>query len=94
MAQQLTTGAIKAIESNSKTEGSYPVVQVIAIKKIQTKNKQNNQDRFRLVVSDGEYYQQAMLGIQQNELINSGTLQSNCIVRLKEYLCNPIQGKR
>lgn len=92
---QLTSGAIKAINANQKPKGNdYPVVQVLAFKKIQTKTKQNNQDRYRVVLSDGEHFLQAMLGIQQNELIHSGALVTNCIVQLKEYLCNQVQGKK
>jgi len=90
----LTPGAIKAIAENKKPEGNdFPVVQVLAIKKIQTKNKQNAQDRYRIVLSDGTYFQQAMLGVQQNELVVSGSLAQHCVVQLKEYLCNNINGK-
>ena len=95
MATSLTPGAVQAIQANQKPEGNnFPVVQVLGIKKIQSKNKQNSQDRYRLVLSDGAFYQQAMLGIQQNELIAAGTLAPNCVVQLKEYLCNQIHGKK
>ena len=88
---QLTKGAIRAIETSSDEK---PVVQVIAVKQIQTKNKQNNQERYRLVISDGEFYQQAMLAVQQNHLITSGELAVHGVIRLLEHMCNPIQGRK
>ena len=89
----LTVGAIAAIECNQKLD-YLPIVQVIAIKKIQAKNQQNTIDRYRLVISDSQYYQQAMLGMQLNELVTSQQLTTSCIVQLDDYLCNKVQGRR
>ena len=48
----------------------------------------------RIVISDGVHYQQAMLATQQNSKVLDGSLVSNCIVSLKQYICNTVQGKK
>jgi enterochelin esterase-like enzyme len=48
----------------------------------------------RLVISDGVHFQQAMLATQLNELVNDGQLQPKCVVRLNEYICNTVHGRR
>lgn len=47
-----------------------------------------------LVISDGVHYIQGMLATQLNELVSGGALQSGSIIRLNEYICNEISGKK
>ncbi len=46
------------------------------------------------MISDGVHFQQAMLATQLNELVNDGKLQPKCVVRLNEYICNTVHGRR
>ena len=48
----------------------------------------------RLVVSDGQYYMQAMLATQLNDLVTNNELQKFCVVRLDEYICNSVQDRK
>lgn len=91
---QLTRGAIMDTYNNN-TEGK-PVLQIIDIKELspQTQATANNAKRFRLVLSDGVHYQQAMLATQLNEMVECGKLTKDCIVQLTEYICNTVTGRR
>lgn len=91
MQSPLTVNAILAI-STQNAQDIYPLVQVVDIRQIG--NAQSTQERFRLVLSDGAYLQQAMLATQLNELIKSGSCMKNSCVRLKEYICNTVQNKK
>ena len=54
----------------------------------------NGDDRFRLVVSDGDNYVQTMLALQANHVVHSGKLVRGCIVRVKQYTPNNLKGKK
>lgn len=51
-------------------------------------------DRFRLVLSDGKHFSQAMLATQQNDLITSGELQELSVITLTDYIVNLVQNKK
>jgi replication factor A1 len=89
---QLSAGAVKAMYASQQV--SQPTVQVIDIKKVQSQANQQNQERYRLIISDGVNYQQAMLGTQQNALIKDGKIETNCIVRLTDHICNNVNNRR
>ena len=46
------------------------------------------------MLSDGIHFQQAMLATQLNDLVTGNLLQPDCIVRLNEFLCNIVQGRK
>ncbi|KNC54564.1 replication protein A DNA-binding subunit [Thecamonas trahens ATCC 50062] len=87
----LTEGAIKAMYEGQDV--SNPVVQIIDIKKIAAQQA-DNPDRYRLVISDGKHYQQAILATQLNQLVHTEMLKNNSLVRLTESLCNTVHGRR
>ena len=68
-----------------------PRLQVLDVKKIVTGQ---SGERFRLVLSDGQYYIQGMLATQCTDLVNNGQLTKYCIIHLKEFVCNNISGKK
>ena len=51
-------------------------------------------ERYRLVLSDSRYTQQAMLATQLNEMVRDKRVVTNCVVRLTDYICNNVQGRR
>ena len=75
------------------SEDMKPVLQVIDLKLVQS-SQQNSSERYRLVLSDGSYYQQGMLATQKNELVNTGRLQKGSIVKLTQYICNVVQNRK
>jgi replication factor A1 len=50
--------------------------------------------RYRLILSDGEHYQQGMLATQQNHFLESGKLRQYTIIRLNDYVCNVVAERR
>ncbi|KAL0550549.1 hypothetical protein IC582_015071 [Cucumis melo] len=90
-SSKLTEGAVMVIcKRESSAETFQPILQVIDLKLVNT-SQQSGSERFRLLVSDGTHFQQGMLGTQLNELVKSGKLQKGSIVRLRQYVCNPVQ---
>jgi replication factor A1 len=87
----LTRGSILRSYKSEVVENA--VVQIIDIKKIGASSA-GAADRYRLVISDSQHYQQAMLTTQLNPLVESKQLQQWSIVRLKEYLCNLVANRR
>lgn len=91
---QLSRGAISTIYTTNDTS-ARPVVQICELKKISQPNANPDAPpRFRLAISDGEHFQQAMLATQLNALINQGEIKLFSLVRLNDYICNKLQNKR
>lgn len=95
MAINLTEGAIATMTSGEAQGTSVkPVLQVADIRIVNTQNSSNNStERYRILLSDGSYYQQGMLATQRNDLVRSGRLQKGSIVQLTEFVCNVIQNR-
>ncbi|CAO3638936.1 unnamed protein product [Cunninghamella echinulata] len=88
---QLTNGAIKALyNSDANNTVSNPVVQLINIKGVQAANG----TRYRVIISNGTHFMQAMLSTQTTPLVESGEISRYCLLRLKEFVCNEIQNRR
>lgn len=87
---ELSVGAVLAIFNQQ--EVGEPVLQVIDIKHLPAAG--GGPGRYRLVVSDSQYYQQAMLATQLNELVSSGTISPFCIIRVTESIVNSVSGRR
>lgn len=93
-AADITCGAIQHI-FNSGNASSHPVVQIVELKSIS--HSISNPDappRYRLAISDGTHFQQAMIATQLNVLITQKKLTLNCLVRIKEVICNTVQQKK
>ena len=45
-------------------------------------------------MSDGQYYMQAMLATQLNDLVTNNELQKFCVIKLDEYICNSVQERK
>eukprot|EP00177_Eucheuma_denticulatum_P005508 GFKZ01010015.1.p1 GENE.GFKZ01010015.1~~GFKZ01010015.1.p1 ORF type:complete len:662 (+),score=94.54 GFKZ01010015.1:285-2270(+) len=91
---QISHGAISKIYTTNDVT-SRPIVQICEIKKISPPNASTNApSRYRLAISDGEHFQQAMLATQLNALINQGQIKVFSLVRLNDFICNKLQNKR
>ncbi|XP_058777542.1 replication protein A 70 kDa DNA-binding subunit A-like [Vicia villosa] len=91
MALSLTPGAIMKMCFTS--EEFQPVLQVIDLKLVQS-SQNNTTERYRAVLSDGEFYEQGMLATQKNDLIHSGRLQKGSIVKLLQFVTNDVQRRK
>lgn len=99
MAVQLTEGAIEMLSSGKWQPADVkPVLQVIELRAVPSQNSSavsggEKQERYRLMLSDGLFFQQAMLATQRNELVKSQQMQRGSVVQLKEYVCNFIRDR-
>ncbi|CAI9275054.1 unnamed protein product [Lactuca saligna] len=98
MAVQLTEGAIEMISSGKWQPADVkPVLQVIELRAVPSQTADvsggEKQERYRLMLSDGLFFQQAMLATQRNELVKSQQMQKGSVVQLKEYVCNFIRDR-
>ena len=95
---QLTAGICELIrdtEDFDKLADSAPTVQILSIKKVGQTQGAQQMDRYRVIVSDGEYFLQAMLATQINVLVENGQLIKNSIINVEKMTCNPVsEGKR
>lgn len=88
----LTAGSIEHIYTTKETN-SQPILQVVELKQINTSSG-NGIPRYRLVISDGVHFQQAMLATQLNAQVADGSLMLNTIIRMKDFIANEVSNKR
>ncbi|KAG6862066.1 hypothetical protein C0995_007196 [Termitomyces sp. Mi166 len=65
-------------------------VQFLSIKKVNA----GALDRFRIIVSDGINFLQAMLATQLNGMVNDGTIGKHTVAVLEKLTCNYVQEKK
>ena len=96
---QLTAGICQRLfdaKDEAEVEGlssTEPIVQVLSIKKVGPSGG-NNVDRYRVIVSDGECFLQAMMATQLNHFVEDGHIGKNTIVAIEKFTCNFLQAKR
>ncbi|PRQ18608.1 putative nucleic acid-binding protein [Rosa chinensis] len=94
MDARLTEGAILKITTEYFDDNYKPILQVIDLKQIHTHGGGQVTERYRVAVSDGSHTEQGMLATQQNFLVQQGHLQKGSVVRLKQFTCPTIQGRK
>ncbi|WFD49169.1 Replication factor A protein 1 [Malassezia furfur] len=94
--EELTSGVLaQMLDASSGTAVADPVCQVLSLKKLQTSNASANvSERYRVVLSDGVYYAQAMLATQLKPLVEDHTLDKNMVVRITQYTANTVQNRK
>ncbi|KAD3641848.1 hypothetical protein E3N88_31072 [Mikania micrantha] len=95
MAVKLTEGAISMIcTGKGQPTDVKPVIQVLDIRNVQPQTTSSEiKERYRLLLSDGSFYQQGMLATQLNDLVRSQQLQRGSIVQLNEFVTNTIRDR-
>mmetsp|Transcript_8824 Transcript_8824/g.14658 ORF Transcript_8824/g.14658 Transcript_8824/m.14658 type:complete len:654 (-) Transcript_8824:158-2119(-) len=83
----LTQGAVATMIQGS-TPGYNPIVQIINVKSVGPKG-----ERFRMILSDGDHYCNGMLATQQNNLVHSGQIRENVLVKVMDYMNNTVQNR-
>lgn len=90
----LTDGAVEMLSIGEwNSEEFKPVLQIVDVRLVNTQNQSNNNERYRLLISDGVYQQQGMLATQKNDLIRSKRIQKGSIIQMKEFVRNVIQNR-
>ncbi|KAF8582281.1 replication factor-a protein [Ramaria rubella] len=72
----------------------HPTVQFLSIKKLPNTKTEASPDRYRLIISDGVHFVQAMLATQLNEMVEKDTIKKHSVVVLEKYTSNVVQNKR
>ena len=71
----LNNGCISYILTGGVPEGAKDAaVQVLEMKRVDSKQQGNAPVRYRLIISDGQHYTQAMLATQLNGLVDDGSV--------------------
>ena len=104
--QQLTDGICQRLNAGDKDDeslwNSMPTLQFLSIKKVVASgatNPSNNQgastaDRYRIIISDGQHFLQAMLATQLNYLVEEDRIGKNTIAVIETMSCQHILDKR
>ncbi|KAK3685680.1 putative single-stranded DNA-binding protein 68k chain [Podospora appendiculata] len=94
--QQISQGAISAIFNDpdrAAAQFPVPVFQCLQIKTLDAKAGSVGAERYRIVLSDVRNYVQCMLATQANHVVHDGLLQRGCIVRLKQFQAQSLNGR-
>ncbi|KAG2041899.1 hypothetical protein BDR03DRAFT_997436 [Suillus americanus] len=96
---QLSSGICRRLNEAPQEEidqlASGHTVQLLSIKKVApTPSSTTATDRFRIIISDGVHFVQAMLATQLNDLVANGDINKNTVVVIDKLACNFVQDKR
>lgn len=96
---QLTAGICARLSDVSNIEDSVlnssPTVQFLSFKKVApTTGGAANLDRYRIIISDGEHFLQAMLATQLNHLVDEERIKKHSVAVIEKFSCNLVQDKR
>ncbi|KAJ8507485.1 hypothetical protein ONZ45_g10141 [Pleurotus djamor] len=102
MSHQLTAGICARLQNPSPGDEdlfNQPcTLQLLSVKKVTIGSASapttTTNERYRVIISDGTHYVQAMLATQLNNLVLDGVIGKNTIVILDKMTSNCVQGKR
>ncbi|GAA5888099.1 hypothetical protein JCM6882_000280 [Rhodosporidiobolus microsporus] len=95
MSAELTQGAAVAMYEQQDTPASVePSLQVLSVKRVNQTGQ--GTDRYRLILSDGEHFVQAMLTTTLNDFVTGDepAVTKFSIVKLSSYAVNEVQNRR
>ncbi|CAK5277292.1 unnamed protein product [Mycena citricolor] len=99
----LSKGSCDALQNAAQGDASVfdtvHTLQVLSVRVVNQNSTGATVPRFRIIVSDGEHFVQAMLATQLNTLVNEDgngpvKIKKNTIVNVTKMTCNIVQGKR
>ncbi|KAJ7074076.1 hypothetical protein C8F01DRAFT_1099155 [Mycena amicta] len=94
---QLSTGSCQSLHTATPGDpaifDSSHTLQVLSVKSVNS-NTTTGQDRYRLIISDGNNFVQAMLATQLNSLVAEEEIKKHTILNITKMTCNFVQGKR
>ncbi|KAI0317460.1 replication factor-a protein [Amylostereum chailletii] len=101
MSSQLSVGMCERLHHGEQDDdelwASTPTLQFLSIKKVSSAQQSSTDrpvDRYRIIISDGVNFVQAMLATQLNDLVEKDMVGKNTIATVERMSCNVIQGKR
>ncbi|KAJ6490618.1 replication factor-A C terminal domain-containing protein [Mycena vitilis] len=97
MVVQLTAGSCIGLQNAAPGDASLfdatHTLQLLSVRLVGS-NTTSTVDRYRIIVSDGEHFIQAMLATQLNHLVKDDQIKKNTIVNVTKMTCNFVQDKR
>ncbi|KLO19144.1 replication factor-a protein [Schizopora paradoxa] len=94
----MTAGSLmKLLNSQEEDEQLWTaghVIQIVSMKKVTNPGREGQMERYRLIISDGAYYTQAMLATQLNHMVDEDRLRKLDVVKVDKLTCNTVQNKR
>lgn len=90
---RLTPGSCAQLQLSPYDGDAYTkehVVQFLSVKKVGP----GTSDRYRLIISDGTHFIQAMLATQCNALVESEEIKRFTVAAIERATCNTVQEKR
>lgn len=98
MSVQLTTGSAARLQYAEPDEeeifSSSHTLQILSIKKVNNSSNATGVDRYRIIMSDGEYFIQAMLATQLNAMVQNNSIGKHTVVLVEKVTCNFLKEKR
>ncbi|KZT02307.1 replication factor-a protein [Laetiporus sulphureus 93-53] len=99
MSFELTAGIVKRLGDTNNVPAdvleSEPTVQFLSFKKVAPGSGASaTMDRYRVIVSDGQHFLQAMIATQLNELVETGQVGKHSVAVIERFSCNLVQDKR
>jgi replication factor A1 len=101
MTYQLSAGScVKLLSARSDDASvfeSQHTMQFLSFKKVSPTTSSagvTTPERYRIIMSDGINYMQAMLATQLNNLVTDNIVGKNCIALVDKLTCNYVQEKR
>lgn len=101
MSHQLSSGSCKLLQNATPDDievfESEHTLQLLSIKKVGNTGPNANPnapERYRIIMSDGIHYMQAMLATQLNNMVQENEIGRNTIAVIEKLTCNYVQEKR
>lgn len=98
MSFQLTSGICARLHSPAPGDAdilNQPcTLQLLSVKKVSLASANQPTDRYRIIISDGVNYAQAMLATQLNNYVTEGRIAKNTVAKLTKMTSNSVQDKR
>ena len=96
---QLSSGSCKRLQTAPQADDAVydapHTIQFLSIKKVNSTGANGGPlERYRIIVSDGTHFIQAMLATQLNPLVNDQTIARNTVAVIEKSTCNTVQGKK
>jgi replication factor A1 len=98
MTFQLTAGSCELLQNATPEDidvfNTQHVMQFLSIKQVGQHPAGSTPDRYRIIMSDGIHYMQAMLATQLNGMVHENTIGKNTVAVLEKLTCNYVQKKK
>ena len=98
LAFQLTAGSCELLQNATPEDvavfNTQHVMQFLSIKQVGQHPAGSTPDRYRIIMSDGIQYMQAMLATQLNSMVQENAIGKNTVAVLEKLTCNYVQKKK